>query len=99
MNRRELAVCIKQQFKDLQIPVKTITKILQVAENIIRDEVFNNHRVSLLGFGTFFRRHSKSYTKQTKLLGQMRTIDVPAKDKLSFIPSKRRSVKEPEPAE
>lgn len=89
MNRHELAIMLRQREEFSTLRGKTIEKILQAAEQIILDAVNQGQRVSLLGFGSFYIRHTRAYTKHALLRGVEHEVQVPAKRKFAFHPSRR----------
>lgn len=89
MNRHELAIMLRQREEFSTLRGKTIEKLLQAAEQIILDTVNQGQRVSLLGFGSFYVRHTRAHTKHALLRGIEQEIKVPAKRKFSFHPSRR----------
>lgn len=86
MNRHELSVYLK--IKHPELTTKKIVSILRDAENAIVEAVMNGNDVALLGFGTFRLRNIRAMERTSYLNGGKTKIEVPAKRKIGFTPSK-----------
>ncbi|MCK4765617.1 MAG: HU family DNA-binding protein [Candidatus Aminicenantes bacterium] len=84
MNKNELAL---QMVKDSSITKSDAIKIIDVLIEIVTDELQNNGKLTLVGFGTL-----KTITKKKKKGRNPRTgqeIEIPKKTAVKFVPGKK----------
>ena len=83
MNKSELAEHVSLK---TGLPKKKVEQILNIFLDKITEEVQTGNVVEIRGFGTFFRLYQEKRNVKSPIAGK--TIEVPAKNKISFKASK-----------
>ncbi|HOP30124.1 MAG TPA: HU family DNA-binding protein [Spirochaetota bacterium] len=83
MNKTEI---VEQVSIKTGLPKKKVEQIVNLFLENITEEVQNGNDVEIRGFGTFFRLYQEKRNVKSPIAGK--TIEVPAKNKISFKASK-----------
>lgn len=83
MNKTEIVELVSLR---IGLPKKNVEQIVNLFLENITEEVQKGNDVEIRGFGTFFRLHQEKRNVKSPIAGK--TLEVPAKNKISFKASK-----------
>ena len=85
MNKTQL---VKELAERTSLTQKDISTVLDTFQEVVKDAVVNDDKVSLTGFLTFDKKHVDAKSGVTKLGGVEKPWSTPAKDEISVKISK-----------